>query len=409
MNASATRELFDRVMVPNYIPSNIIPVYGKGSRLWDQADNEYIDFAGGIAVNCLGHGHPDVIHALKVQAEKIWHVSNVMTNELAVGLAQTLCEKTFAEKVFFANSGAEANEAALKLARKYTSNQGHADKREIISFMQSFHGRTLFTVSVGGQPKYTHGFEPLPAGIVHVPFNDLNALAAVISQKTCAVILEPIQAEGGIIPAEPKFIEGVRMLCDQNNALLIFDEIQTGVGRTGFLYAYMESGIVPDILTTAKALGGGFPISAMLTISKIAQSLGYGTHASTFGGNALACAVANTVVNIVDDPMVLKGVRDKHESLVTGIEELNQKYNLFSDIRGKGLLIGCELNDDFSGKSRDFVKTCEDQKLLVLVAGPDVVRLTPSLIITDEDINKGLICFDAAMKHFKNEHAANPC
>ncbi|MDN5849189.1 MAG: aminotransferase class III-fold pyridoxal phosphate-dependent enzyme, partial [Nitrococcus sp.] len=228
-NNSITRALFDQVMVPTYNPLQPIPVRGEGSRVWDQQGREYIDLAGGIAVTCLGHAHPRLLSALQEQATKLWHLSNVMTNEPALRLARRLCELTFAERVFFANSGAEVNEAALKLARKHASARFGAHKHEIIAFDQAFHGRTLFTVSVGGQPRYTQGFEPLPAGIRHVPYNDLAAVEAVISERTCAVIVEPILGEAGIVPGDPAFIAGLRELCDRYSAALIFDEIQTGV------------------------------------------------------------------------------------------------------------------------------------------------------------------------------------
>ncbi len=246
-----TRELFDQVMMPNYAPAPIIPVRGEGSRVWDQEGRDYVDFAGGIAVTCLGHAHPRLVAALKEQSEKLWHLSNVMTNEPALRLAKTLCEKTFAERVFFSNSGGEANEAALKLARRYAHDHFDPAKREIIAFQNAFHGRTLFTVTVGGQPKYTQGFEPLPGGITHLPFDDLAALEAAMSERTCAVNMEPIQGEGGLMVPSKEFVEGVRALCDEHRALLILDEVQSGVGRTGELYAYMGLGITPDILTSA--------------------------------------------------------------------------------------------------------------------------------------------------------------
>lgn len=389
-HSALNRALFDEVMTPNYVPSPIIPVCGRGSRVWDQQGEEYIDLAGGIAVNCLGHAHPSLVGALLAQAEKLWHVSNVMTNEPALRLAAELVRRTFAEKVFFANSGAEANEAALKLARKFSADHFGTDKREIISFTQSFHGRTLFTVSVGGQPKYTKGFEPLPPGITHVPFNDINALKAAISDHTCAVIMEPIQGEGGVLAADQEFALEVRQLCDANDMLLIFDEVQTGVGRTGFFYAYQWLGVVPDILTTAKALGGGFPISAMLTTSRVAESLGFGTHASTFGGNPLACAVAGAVVDIVDTPEVLDGVHKRHEQFMDGLQSINESYRIFADIRGQGLLLGCELAEAFAGRARDVIEAAAKKGVLCLIAGPNVLRLTPSLIIPEADIEEGL-------------------
>ena len=400
-----TRQLFDDVMVPNYAPAAIIPVRGEGSRLWDQDGRDYIDFAGGIAVTGLGHAHPRLVAALNEQAQKLWHVSNVLTNEPALKLARRLCELTFAERVFFANSGAEANEAALKLARKYSADHFGPDKREIIAFSQSFHGRTLFTVTVGGQPKYTEGFEPLPPGITHVPFNDLTAFAAAISEQTCAVILEPVQGEGGVTSATPEFLQGVRELCDQHQALLIFDEVQCGTGRSGYLYAYMGFGVTPDILTTAKGLGGGFPISAMLTTAAIAQSLNVGSHGTTYGGNPLGCAVAGAVLDLISDPELLTGVRRKHEVFMAGLRQINQRFGIFQELRGMGLLLGCELTETWRGRSRDFIKAALDQGLLVLVAGPDVIRLAPSLLIPDEVIEDGLQRFEQAIAHLVSQTA----
>ncbi|MFO1423149.1 MAG: aspartate aminotransferase family protein [Candidatus Competibacteraceae bacterium] len=394
---SVSRALFDQIMVPNYAPAAIIPVRGEGSRLWDQDGREYIDFAGGIAVTGLGHAHPKLVAALTEQARKLWHVSNVLTNEPALKLAHRLCELTFAERVFFANSGAEANEAALKLARKYSADHFGPDKREIIAFTPSFHGRTLFTVTVGGQPKYTEGFEPLPAGITHVPFNDLAAFAEAISDRTCAVIVEPVLGESGVISATPTFLQGVRELCDRHKALLIFDEVQCGNGRSGHLYAYMNYGVTPDILTTAKGLGGGFPISAMLTTAAIAASLNVGSHGTTYGGNPLGCAVANAALELFSDPELLAGVRRKHDIFMAGLRRINQRLGAFHELRGMGLLLGCELTKPWHGRSRDFIKAALDEGLLVLVAGPDVIRLAPALIIPDELIEEGLSRFERAI------------
>ncbi|MDG4549721.1 MAG: aspartate aminotransferase family protein [Candidatus Contendobacter sp.] len=398
MNHSpVTRALFDEVMAPNYAPAAIIPVRGEGSRLWDQNGREYIDFAGGIAVTGLGHAHPRLVAALTEQAQKLWHVSNVLTNEPALKLARRLCELTFAERVFFANSGAEANEAALKLARKYSADHFGPDKREIIAFTPSFHGRTLFTVTVGGQPKYTEGFEPLPPGIVHVPFNDLAAFAETISDRACAVIVEPVLGESGVISATPEFLQGLRELCDRHRALLIFDEVQCGNGRSGHLYAYMAYGVTPDILTTAKGLGGGFPISAMLTTAAIAASLTVGSHGTTYGGNPLGCAVAGAALELFSDPELLAGVRRKHDVFMAGLRRINEHFGVFRELRGMGLLLGCELNEPWRGRGRDFIKAALDEGLLVLVAGPDVIRLAPALIIPDELIEKGLRRFERAI------------
>nr|WP_028109673.1 aspartate aminotransferase family protein [Ferrimonas futtsuensis] len=401
MQSQLNRALFDQVMVPNYNPSSVIPVRGEGARVWDQEGREFIDFAGGIAVNCLGHCHPALVGALKEQGEKLWHLSNVMTNEPALQLAKTLSDSTFADRVYFANSGAEANEAALKLARRWALENGGEEKNQIIAFTKAFHGRTFFTVTVGGQPAYSDGFGPKPQGVDHIEFNDLAALEAVISDKTCAVMMEPIQGEGGIIPATQEFMDGVRALCDKHNALLIFDEVQTGVGRTGALYAYQHYGVAPDILTTAKALGGGFPIAAMLTKAEIASSLKVGTHGSTYGGNPLACAVANAVLGVVNTPDVLEGVTIKHRKFVDGLNAINDKYQVFSEVRGQGLLIGAVLNDEFQGRARDFLVASAEAGLMCLVAGANVVRFTPSLVITDEEIELGLARFEEAVAKVK--------
>lgn len=392
-----TRELFNEVMVPNYNPAEIIPVRGLGARVWDQAGNEYIDFAGGIAVNVLGHCHPDLVAVLKEQGEKLWHLSNVLTNEPVLRLAKKLTDATFAEKVYFANSGAEANEAALKLARRFALDNYGPEKDQIISFKQGFHGRTFFTVTVGGQAAYSDGFGPKPGAIEHVDYNDLSALEAVMSERTCAVMMEPLQGEGGIISPTQSFVQGVRDLCDKHNALLIFDEVQSGVGRTGELYAYMGLGVTPDILTSAKALGGGFPIGAMLTTTAIAAHLKVGTHGSTYGGNPLACAVAEKVLDIVNTPEVLNGVKQKEQQFREGLNAINAKYNVFDEIRGQGLLLGCALNEKFQGRARDFLVASANEKLMCLVAGANVVRFAPSLILTDTDIQEGLVRFERAV------------
>lgn len=392
-----TRNDFNQWMVPVFAPANFILVRGEGSRVWDQQGKEYIDFAGGIAVNALGHAHPVAIQALTEQAQKLWHIGNGYTNEPVLRLAKQLTDSTFAEKVFFANSGAEANEAALKLARKYGNDSGVEGKNQIVAFNNAFHGRTLFTVTAGGQPKYSQDFAPLPEGFQHVAYNDLNAAAAVINDQTCAVIVEPIQGEGGVLPADAEFLKGLRELCDRHNALLIFDEVQTGVGRTGALYAYMNTDVVPDVLTTAKALGGGFPIGAMLTTDALAKVLTVGSHGTTYGGNPLACAVANAVFDYINSPEVLEGVKARHQQFVAGIEAINAKYPAFSQVRGEGLLIGCVLKDEYAGQAKQVTNLAAEEGLLALVAGTDVVRFTPSLIIPEADIIEGLQRFERAV------------
>lgn len=399
---NVTRALFDDVMVPNYAPAQVIPVKGQGSRVWDQDDKEYIDFAGGIAVNCLGHCHPALVGALKEQGEKIWHLSNVMTNEPALRLAKKLTESTFAEKVYFANSGAEANEAALKLARRWALDVHGEEKTQIISFKKGFHGRTFFTVTVGGQPAYSDGFGPKPGDIFHAEYNNLDSLKELISDKTCAVMLEPIQGEGGIVPPTKEFIEGVRQLCDENNALLIFDEVQSGVGRTGELFAYMGLGVTPDILASAKALGGGFPIGAMLTTTELAKHLKIGTHGSTYGGNPLACAVAEAAFDTVNTPEVLAGVKEREAIFKQKLADINAKYDVFKDIRGQGLLVGAELNDKYTGRAKEFLNAALAHGVMSLVAGASVIRFTPSLVIPLADIEEGMARFEQGVADIIN-------
>ncbi|MFB2538416.1 MULTISPECIES: aspartate aminotransferase family protein [unclassified Acinetobacter] len=397
---TVTRQHFNQYFVPVYDPAQFIPDHGKGSRLWDTTGREYVDFAGGIAVSALGHAHPAMVEALKNQAEKLWHLSNAYTNEQVIKLAKKLVDNTFADLVFFANSGAEANEAALKLARKVGSSI-NPSKTEIISFTKSFHGRTLFTVSAGGQPKYSAAFAPLPAGIHHATYNDIESVKALINDNTCGVIIEPIQGEGGIIPACPEFLKQLRELCDKHNAALIFDEVQSGMGRTGKLYEYMNTGVTPDILTTAKSLGGGFPIGAMLANEKYGKQLVVGDHGTTYGGNPLACAVANAVFDIVNDEKLLAGVIERHEHFVKKINELNATYPIFQEIRGKGMLIGCALKPEYAGRSKEIVNLAAAEGLMCLVAGPDVIRFAPSLIIEFADIDEGMNRLAKALANFK--------
>ncbi|WP_334021531.1 aspartate aminotransferase family protein [Alteromonas sp. S015] len=394
---NVTRATFDDVMVPNYNPAGMVPVRGEGSRVWDQDGAEYIDFAGGIAVNVLGHCHPELVKALNEQGSKLWHLSNVFTNEPALRLAKKLNDATFSDRVYFANSGAEANEAALKLARRWALDSHGEDKSQIIAFNKGFHGRTFFTVTVGGQAAYSDGFGPKPGAVDHCDYNDLAAFEALISDKTCAVMMEPLQGEGGIIPPDVDFVKGVRELCDKHNALLIFDEVQSGVGRTGHLYAYMGLGVTPDILTTAKSLGGGFPIGAMLTTAEIAAHLKPGTHGSTYGGNPLACAVAEKALDIVNQPEVLEGVLKKEALFRELLGAINEKYNVFEEVRGQGMLLGCALNEKYQGRARDFMMAATKENLMCLVAGMNVIRFAPSLVIPDEDIKEGLARFERAV------------
>lgn len=401
MSLSITRENFDEWMMPVYAPAPFIPVRGEGSRLWDQQGKEYIDFAGGIAVNALGHAYPALREALNDQASKFWHTGNGYTNEPVLRLAKKLIDATFAERVFFCNSGAEANEAALKLARKYAHDRFGSQKSGIVAFKNAFHGRTLFTVSAGGQPAYSQDFAPLPPDIRHAVYNDLDSARQLIDDTTCAVIVEPVQGEGGVVPATNDFLQGLRELCDRHNALLIFDEVQTGVGRTGELYAYMHYGVTPDLLTTAKALGGGFPIGALLATADCASVMTVGTHGTTYGGNPLATAVAGKLLEIVNTPDMLNGVKQRHDWFVERINAINERFGLFGEIRGLGLLIGCVLSAEFAGKAKLISQEAANAGVMVLIAGANVVRFAPALNVSEEEVASGLDRFALACERIK--------
>ena len=396
-----TREMFDQLMVGCYAPAPFIPVRGEGSRVWDQDGRMFIDFASGVAVTALGHCHPAMVKAVEEQAKKLWHVSNWMTNEPALRLAQRLIDATFAERVFFCNSGAEANEAALKLARRYANDRFGPNKFRVISTLNAFHGRTLMTVTAGGQAKYSQGFGPNPAGFTHIPYNDVAALEAAFRDEggddICAVILEPMQGEGGMTPGTPAFLQAARRLCNEHHALLILDEIQSGMGRTGTLFSYMQKGIVPDILTSAKGLGGGFPVAAMLTTTEIAGAFTVGVHGTTYGGNPLACAVAGAVFDVINTTEVLDGVKARHALFMEGLKAINARRRVFANLRGEGVWLGAELDAVWKGKSMDVVKAAGEAGLLLLVAGPDVVRLAPSLVISLDEILEGLARLEVAL------------
>ena len=395
-----TRAMFDELMVRCYAPAAFVPVRGEGSRVWDQEGRMYIDFASGVAVTALGHCHPAMIKALTEQACTLWHVSNWFTNEPALRLAKRLVDHTFAERVFFCNSGAEANEAALKLARRYAHDKFGERRIRVISTQNAFHGRTFFTVTAGGQAKYASGFGPNPEGITHIPYNDVAALEREFTahgDEICAVILEPMQGEGGMRPGTPEFLQAARRLCTAHGALLILDEVQSGMGRTGALFSYMQKGIVPDILTSAKGLGGGFPIGAMLTTDAVAAAFGVGVHGTTYGGNPLACAVAGAVFDVINTTEVLDGVKARHALFMEGLRAINGRRKVFSDLRGEGVWLGCELDEPWRGKSMDVVRAAADAGLMLLVAGPDVVRLAPSLVISLDEILEGLARLETAL------------
>lgn len=387
--SAVTRKTFDEVVVPTYAPSDVLPVRALGLDLWAQDGKQFLDLTAGIGVTGLGHCNPAVVAALTAQANTLWHVGNGYTNEPVLRLARALTEATFADRAFFCNSGAEANEAAFKLARKYAHGKFGAHKSRIISCVNSFHGRTLFTVSVGGQSKYTEGFEPLPQEIHHIPFNDIEAARAAIGDDVCAVVVEPVQGEGGVLPADPAYLKTLRELCDATGALLIFDEVQCGMGRTGNLFAYMGYGVTPDILTSAKALGNGYPVGAMLTTEEIAKAFSVGAHGTTYGGNPLAATVALTVLQTINTPEFLARVKQAAEVLSGTLQKIVGDYpHVFAQVRGSGLMLGMVLTEAYKGRAKDISKAAEAEGMLVLIAGMDVVRFLPALVISDAQIAK---------------------
>ena len=379
------RGIYDNVMLPNYSPANFIPKEARGSRIWDQDNKEYIDFGGGIAVNSLGHSHPDLIKALSEQSKKFWHLSNYLSNEPAINLAKKLTDLTFAENVFLSNSGTEANEAAIKIARKFHSSKNN-QRNEIVSFQNSFHGRSLLNISLGSSEMHRSGFEPLMPGIKHGEFNNVSNLGSLITKKTAAVIVEPVQGEAGVYTASKEFLKELREECTKQGALLIIDEVQSGIGRMGSLYGYMQYDIKPDIVTSAKGLGGGIPIGATLTTKVIGECMQPGTHGSTFGGNPMSCAVANEVVSIVSEKDFLNDVLEKEQLFLDLLSEFKTK-GIFSEIRSAGLWIGCDLIDKTANEVLD---QAYDAGLIMVSAGSSCLRLAPALNITNEEIEQGI-------------------
>lgn len=370
----------------------IAPVKGRGSYVWDANGKEYLDFISGIAVCGLGHCHPELVQVLKDQVETLWHVSNLYWIKPQVEAAEKLVKLSGLGKAFFCNSGAEANEAAIKLARKYFYRRQAGHKNNIIVFKESFHGRTLATVTATGQTKYQEGFAPLPDGFVHAEYNNLASVKDMISDKTCAVMLEPVQGEGGIHPADMDFLRCLRTLCDENELLLIFDEVQCGMGRTGKFFAFQTYGIKPDIVTMAKSLGGGIPIGAMLASDEAAGGFAPGDHASTFGGNPLATAAACKAIDIISDPSFLQQVEESGRYLQECLNEISDKR--ITGIRGRGLMLGMEFNVDV----KELITLCMEKGLLLLNAGPRVLRFVPPLNISTTEINHGVAILKEALK-----------
>lgn len=400
---SSLVDLGKRYWLPVYKPRELVLDRGKGARVWDTEQRDYVDFGAGIAVNALGHQDPDLLDALTTQAHKLWHSSNVFYTEPPLHLAQELVEASgFAERVFLCNSGAEANEAAIKLVRKWAASQGRPpERRVIITFRGSFHGRTLATVTATAQPKYQEGYEPLPGGFRYLDFNDVAALEATFAAgDIAAVMLEPVQGEGGVLPAAPGFLKRVRELCDAHDALLVLDEIQCGMGRTGTLFAHVQDDVTPDIVTLAKALGCGFPIGAMLAGSKVAQVMQFGAHGTTFGGNPMAAAVARVALRKLSSQELQANVQRQSAALRGTLMSIGAELGVFSEVRGRGLMLGAVLAEAYRGRAGEVLDVAAKHGLLVLQAGPDVLRFVPPLNISDEDLSEGLARLHAALRSF---------
>jgi predicted acetylornithine/succinylornithine family transaminase len=379
---------------PNYgARAPICLVRGDGMRVWDTEGREYLDFGAGIAVTSLGHCHPRVTGAIREAAATLLHVSNLYHTAPQIHLAKLLCEQSFADRVFFANSGAEANEAAIKLARKHAKERMASDRWEIVATRNSFHGRTMGALAATGQEKYQHGFEPLVPGFKHVPYNDLRAMERAIDNRTCAVMVEPIQGEGGVYVPDDDYLPGLRKLCDASGALLILDEIQTGVGRTGRLWCYEHAGVEPDIMTLAKALANGVPIGATLAREEIARTLGPGSHGSTFGGTPFVASVALATLTTVLDERIPDRAAHMGRRLMDGLRALAGTHATIREVRGRGLLIGVAL----ARPAAAVVDACRDAGLLVLTAGEHVLRLAPPLILDERDCDRALGIIDGAL------------
>lgn len=389
--------------LPVYRPRQLVLDRGEGARIWDVEGREFIDLSAGIAVCSLGHNDPDLKAALIEQAGKLWHTSNVFYTEPPLHLAQELVSASrFAERVFLCNSGAEANEVAIKLIRKHAAKQGRPpEKRVIVTFRGSFHGRTLATVTATAQPKYQEGYDPLPGGFRYLDFNDVAQLeATMLAGDVAAVMFEPVQGEGGIMPATQEFMRRARELCDQYDALLVLDEIQVGMGRTGDLFAHWHWGVTPDIVTLAKALGCGFPVGAMLAGPKVAEVMGVGAHGSTFGGNPLAAAVARVALRKLSSDEIKANVQRQSAALRAGLEAINAEFDVFEQVRGIGLIIGAVLKPEYAEDAGTLLDLAAEQQVLILQAGTHVLRFVPALNITDEELAEGLKRLRAAFAAF---------
>jgi len=394
MNTASVVDLYKEYILPTYIQTPLVLVKGKGARVWDIEGNEYLDFFPGWAVSGLGHCHPKVVKALKIQASKIMHVSNNYYNELQGQLAKRIVDSSFPGRVFFANSGAEANECAIKLARRY----GNKDKRyEIITMTGSFHGRTMATIAATGQDKVKIGFEPLLEGFKHVPFNDFDALKNAVTEKTVAIMLEPIQGEGGINVADKDYLRKAKELCSSKDMLLIFDEVQTGMGRCGKLFAYQQLGMTPDVMTLAKSLGSGTPIGATVVSERIATTLPPSSHASTFGGSPLICSAALATFEAIEEEGLLENAVKMGEYIKKKVEKLKKKYPIIKSVKGIALMIGVELNIE----GDEIYRECLKNKLLINCTQKNILRIKPPLTVKKKDINKALSVLEGVFSRVK--------
>jgi len=383
-------------LMQNYARIPLALVKGEGSTVFDDQGNSYLDFVAGIAVNTLGHAHPAMIKAVSEQAATMLHCSNLYHIPKQIELADRLTKLSGLDRAFFCNSGAEANEAAIKIARKYFHDSG-SNRRTVITATNSFHGRLLSTLTATGQDKVKIGFDPLPPGFVHVALNDIEALKSAVNESTAAILLEPLQGEGGVNLADSNYLRAVRKLCDEHGILLMLDEVQTGIGRTGTMFAFEHAGIMPDVVTLAKGLGGGVPIGAMLATEEVAAAFGPGSHGSTFGGNPLACSAALAVLATIEKEGLLAHVMEQSRTLKSGMAKLVEKFDMAVEVRGYGLLLGLACNSEVA----PVINACREKGLLVLGAGPNVVRLLPALNIGSNEVKQALAILESAMEEVK--------
>ena len=396
-------EVGGRTNSPSYAPAQFILDRGEGVWLWDREGNKYLDFVAGIAVNCLGYGHPRIVEAIRQQSERLLHVSNMFFTAEQVKLMEMLTERSFGDRVFLCNSGAEANEAAIKIARRYQHVVAEReDRHEIITMRKSFHGRTYGALSATAQPKYHKGFGPMLPGFVYADYNDLESVKAQISDRTAAIMLEPVQGEGGVRPGELSFLQGVRELCDEHGLLLLFDEVQAGMGRTGSLFAYQGYGVVPDVLSLAKGLGGGVPIGATIASEKVYQAWTRGSHATTFGGNPLVSAVAATVIEVIEEENLCEHAVAMGDRLQDGLRALSKKYPVIVDVRGRGLMVGAEVGTENAGP---IIQAARDEGLLINSAGGHTLRFVPPLIVNEAHVDDALGRLETALQRLSIEAA----